>query len=1192
MSTPETSLSTVPPPVTFERRQELFESNWRSWRPGLPLPRWQDFLPTSGEPCTSDHILLLLGADIEFRVKAGQPALLAETYFQHQRLALPDARLSDEQQRELIHWEYQQRWNRGERVPRQVYLERFPEHAAAMQDLKPLWNCPGCGRNKIPIDENADEGICPRCGARVPVEKLFAPPGDATGLDLRDYQLLEELGRGGMGEVYRSRDPGLDRDLALKVIKADWRGNAEVEQRFANEARITGSLQHPGIVPVYNLGRLRDGRLYFTMKVVRGGTFAEMLSAPGAAEKQGTHLGTFAQVCQAVAYAHSKGVIHRDLKPENVMVGRFGEVQVMDWGLAKVLMPSGEKRQEAPAGLSELVTPRSLATGVETRGALGTPEYMSPEQANGEWERADERLDVFALGGILCTLLTGKPPYIGGSREEVWRKAQRGDLTEAFAGLDGSGADSVLVSLAKECLCAEVAGRPRDAAVVAQRLAAYQAAVQERLRAAEVERAAALVRAKEATKKLWLAVAGLLFLLAGIAGTTWGVVRAEQQRSAAERSKKEALDREAELRAVLDFVENRVIAAARPAKQAGGRGYDVKLADAVKWALPYVETSFSDQPLIEARLRMTLGTSFLYLGKVDIAVAQHEKARTLFIQHLGPDHPNTLASMANLANSYSAAGRTQDALKLREETHARRKATLGPDHPETLRSMNNLAQSYFATGRRQDALKLHEETLKRKKAVVGPDHPDTLGSMNNLANAFEAVGRMQEALKLRQETLERQKATLGSDHPDTLASMNNLAESYFFTGRTQKAVNLHEETLKRRKVILGPDHPLTLTSMNNLAISYAAVGRTQEALKLDEETLRRRKVILGPDHPATLKSMDNLAASYFEAGRVQEALKLQQEALKLLKATLGLDHPSTLTGMNNLAVSFTAVGRTQDALKLREETLKLMKPALGTGHPSTLLCMNNLAISYTAAGRAQDAVALLQQTLALREARLRAEPGNTLEQAYLAWTHGQLGEAEQARLDFVASAKAYAQSVETFEKLDHAAALKDPIFRDRLTIYRQQLALCRKAEQAVRDLAFALKQPPAEVPGLLDLRLQVLVKRKDRPGVVATAEAYAKLAEKDAAQLYNAACAWSLASGLSGRQGAGAAALAEEYAGKALALLWKAKEAGKSFKTPAAMAAHIKQDHDMDPLRQREDFKKLMQSLAKPKGKGPVGKTK
>jgi serine/threonine-protein kinase len=210
------------------------------------------------------------------------------------------------------------------------------------------------------------------------------------------------------------------------------------------------------------------------------------------------------------------------------MVGKFGEVQVMDWGLAKVLPREDSTVKaavEEEAGTVLYTTPASMSEDMSRTGAaLGTPSYMPPEQAMGERELVDERADVFALGAILCELLTGSPPYRGGHRDELLRRARRGDLGEALGRLEQCGADTALVQLCRECLAPEREGRPRNADVVAKRLAAYQADVQERLRRAELERAAAQIKAQEERKRrrLTVALAALvLLLLTGIGGAVW-----------------------------------------------------------------------------------------------------------------------------------------------------------------------------------------------------------------------------------------------------------------------------------------------------------------------------------------------------------------------------------------------------------------------------------------------------------------------------------------------------------------------------------------------------------------------------------------------------------------------------------------------------------------------------------------------
>src|SRR6516165_5530500 len=313
------------------------------------------------------------------------------------------------------------------------------------------------------------------------------PLGDAPPAppDTPRYRFEKFLARGGMAEVWRGFDTRLARDVALKVLLQPVLTDGGFRSRFEEEARHVGRLEHPSIVPVYDLGELPDGRPFFVMKLIHGRTLAEMLAARVTpAEDLARWIGVFEQVCAAVAFAHARELIHRDLKPSNVMLGEFGEVQVMDWGIAKILAIEPQAAPAQPVAPPPAVGHATTGSGgSETLPgeAKGTPAFMAPEQARGEASRVGKASDVFGLGGILCVTLTGQPPFTRAGQ------AAAGDLEDAFARLDGCGADAELIALAKACLAPAQEARPADAAGVAGRVKRYRDEVAARQAQAERE---------------------------------------------------------------------------------------------------------------------------------------------------------------------------------------------------------------------------------------------------------------------------------------------------------------------------------------------------------------------------------------------------------------------------------------------------------------------------------------------------------------------------------------------------------------------------------------------------------------------------------------------------------------------------------------------------------------------------------
>ncbi len=370
-----------------------------------------------------------------------------------------------------------------------------------------------------------------------------------------NYQVLGELARGGMGVVLKGRDTDLGRDVAMKVLLEEHAESDAILQRFVEEAQIGGQLQHPGIVPVYELGLLDDDRPYFTMKLVKGRTLAALFRERKSPEDdRHRFLGIFEQVCQTIAYAHARKVVHRDLKPANIMVGAFGEVQVVDWGLAKVLREGGvederlAKRELPDVSIIETVRSSGSSTADSESmvgSIMGTPSYMSPEQAQGEIERLDERTDVFSLGALLTEILTGKPPYTGEQGRPI-EEAARARQEPARKRLEACGAEPELIELALSCLSAARSGRPANAGELSNRMHDFLANREQRAREAQLEAAESKIRVEQARKARRLTLALATTVVLAVLGGGWGwmhVRDTEAQQLAEESARRDELTR-------------------------------------------------------------------------------------------------------------------------------------------------------------------------------------------------------------------------------------------------------------------------------------------------------------------------------------------------------------------------------------------------------------------------------------------------------------------------------------------------------------------------------------------------------------------------------------------------------------------------------------------------------------------------
>jgi serine/threonine protein kinase len=758
--------------------------------------------------------------------------------------------------------------------------------------------------------------------------------GDAEPDHLEDwpalpgYTIQAEIARGGMGRVLAAHDLTLDREVAIKTSLP----GADVA-RFVTESKITGRLPHPCIPPVYALGALPDGSHYLVMKRIRGRTLAALLE-----ERTSPHqdlprfVQVFEQIAQAAGFAHSQGIIHRDLKPLNVMVGAFGEVQVMDWGLAKQL------RSADCGSCEEGAVPTSQGDLTHAGAVLGTPAYMPPEQARGEI--IDARADVFALGGILAAILTGQPPFTAATGRQTLAKAAAGDLSETYRRLDGCGVDRELVALAKHCLAATAQDRPVNAQSVADAVAAYRAGVEARLRDAETERAAAKIReAEQHKRRRQFRVATALIaavLLVGLVGTSIGMLRANTATEAERIAKLHAQDQttKAEAAAAAEKAANEVtkqrlaqiergvellaslLREINPRnEQLGGPPLYEVLAQRALKAADELDADSIGHPLAVARLQAILGGVLLELGHAPKAIEVLEKASATQEAALGWDHLNTIGTLQNLAAAYLKEGKAPEAITLFERI--RRADTLDATH--TMAILGNLAAAYREAGDYLQAISLFEQLFESQRQELGDEDRLTLTTQSNLADACFAAGRLPQAIQILEQVRDARVRTLGADHVDTLVTLNNLGSAYLSAGRIEEGVALLEPLRDTTAQKLGKEHPSSLTALNSLAAAYFNTGEVDKSIGILEEL---RPVIiqkLGAAHPNSITTLNNLGDAYRTAGRLPQAIETLEQARQVIVAVKGADHPSTLTTVHNLALAYLAAGRRAEALPLFEE---------------------------------------------------------------------------------------------------------------------------------------------------------------------------------------------------------------------------------------------------------------------------------
>jgi non-specific serine/threonine protein kinase/serine/threonine-protein kinase len=768
-------------------------------------------------------------------------------------------------------------------------------------------------------------------------------PGDATRTDssvgtaaewIGPYHLLQKVGEGGMGAVWLAeQSEPIRRRVALKLIKAGM-DTKQVVARFEAERQALALMDHPAIAKVFEAGETSRGLPYFVMEYIQGESISAYCDRQLLTTVQ--RLELFLAVCDGVQHAHQKGIIHRDLKPSNVLVaiqGNRAVPKIIDFGVAKAT--------------AQRLTERTMFT--ELGALIGTPEYMSPEQAEMTGQDVDTRTDVYALGVILYELLTGALPF--DSKElrsqgfsEIQRTIREVEPPRPSSRVSTLGDKATESALRRRTEPRKLAGHLKGdldwitmKAIEKDRTRRYGSPSE---LAADIIRhldhqpvlagpPSTIYRVSKFVRRHRIGVAAAAFVVVALIG--FGVTMALQaRRIAKERNRAER---------VSEFLADLF----RVSDPDEARGNALTAREILDKGAARIEKELAQEPEVQGQLFRTIGRVYRNLGLY--TKAEPLLARSVEIRQrvLGPDHPLTLQSMDSLAVFYEQAGRYAEAEKLQAETVAGRRRVLGEDHRDTLQSKDELAIVYESQGRYPESERLWNEVLTARRRVLSSDDPDLFESMDCVASAYQNGGRYDEAEKLYLEEIAGRTRVQGVDHPSTLWAMNNLGNVYMQQHRWDMAETTHRATLEIRRRVLGNDHPRTLASMSNLADVYLAEGRKEDAEKLARETLETDQRVLGAEHRNTLGGMGSLAKIWFELGRSVEAENLYRNALAIQSRVLGKEHPDTLTTMTDLASVLMREGRYDEASQLLAATLAARRRLLGENHPDTAATLYELA---------------------------------------------------------------------------------------------------------------------------------------------------------------------------------------------------------------------------------------------------------
>ena len=760
-----------------------------------------------------------------------------------------------------------------------------------------------------------------------------ASPSSARGHGIEQigkYKLLTKLGEGGMGEVWLAEQETPRRKVAVKVIKRGM-DTRQVIARFETERQALGVMDHPTIARVFEAGETERGRPYFVMEYVKGEPINRYCDRNRLTTRE--RLRLFIQVCEGVQHAHQKAVIHRDLKPSNILVTVLDDQpvpKIIDFGVAKAT--------------SQRLTERTLFT--ELGQLIGTPEYMSPEQAEMTGTDVDTRTDVYALGVVLYQLLTGVLPLSTrelreGGLAEIQRRIREDEPSKPSTRVSSLGAGSSEVAERRRVDVSSLVRRLRGdldwvtiKALEKDRTRRYQTANElaldvrrhlddEPVRARPPSGAYRLTKfvRRHRTGVAFGAVLAILLIAAAV-GATVQARRIAIERDRAEREAERAL-------AINEFLEE-TLGAADPWK---GGGREVTIVEALEQGARRADVAFEGQPLIAAEVKNTIGRTYVALGRLDEAKPLLESALASRREIVGDEDPAIAESFNGLGYLHEMLGEYSEAADWNRRALAIYEATIGEQTLEAAETLSLLASHLTLTGDFEGADQAARRSLEVRRRLFPEQSSEVASGLYILATVHLNRSQYDEAEEASRRALEIRRRTRGSSHPEVGLSLNQLAVIRMFQQDYDEAETLYREALEVQRAIFGERHLEVAVVLENLGNVAYRRGDLDETLELLEQVLAMRKEMGGERHTQVGRTLANIGVVSRTAGRHEQALAALDESVGIMVETLGENHPDVASILKSRVTAHHNLGGLTAARDDLARALAIQKQVYGEDHP-------------------------------------------------------------------------------------------------------------------------------------------------------------------------------------------------------------------------------------------------------------------